>query len=126
MTVRSTAAPVARPRPPAPKTHYQCWLEAGGGTVLFDSDLYIGLMRDAGILREPVPLTEVLRRVVERQADPRPDLEGFARILGDELGREGYRIHSISKCIRLAGDPLTIGRPMSPEEERQVGLWEGR
>lgn len=104
------------------RSHYDCWVEAGGGTVMFDADKYVGLMRDARILRAPVSLTEVLGRVLERQADPSADLEGFGRILTDELGRQGYRIHSISKCIRLSDELLTEGRPMSPAEEEQLLL----
>jgi hypothetical protein len=124
MTVTARPATTARPRPPAPPTrsYYDCWVEAGGGTVLFDADRYMALMREAGILRPPVPLSEVLSRVAERQAAPKADLEGFGRILVDELGREGYRIHSISKCIRLSDEVLTAGRPMTPAEEQTLLL----
>jgi hypothetical protein len=121
----ATARP--RPHPAAPaKSHHDCWVEAGGGTVFFDPDRYLALMREAGILRPPVSLTELLRRVVQRQADPGADLDAFARILTDELGREGFRIHSIAKCVRPIGDPLTIGRPMTPEEEQQLLLPAGK
>jgi hypothetical protein len=124
MTATARPAPTARPRPAAVPTrsHYDCWVEAGGGTVLFDADRYMALMREAGILRPPVALSEVLARVAERQAVPKADLEGFARILVDELGREGYRIHSISKCIRLSDEVLNLGRPMTPEEEQTLLL----
>jgi hypothetical protein len=115
-----TARPRARPTPPPRKSHHACWLEAGGDTPDFDVDHYMALMREAGILREPVSLTEVIGRVVarhSREGHTAEDVEGFARILTDELGREGYRIHSLALCVRPKGEPLTVGRPMTPEEE---------
>lgn len=108
--------------PPAterPKSHHDCWLEAGGGTDQYDADRYLALMRDAGILRERAGLTEVLRRTVERHrasGAAADDFEGFGHALVKELADEGYRIHDVARCVRVA-DPLTEGRPMTPEEE---------
>jgi hypothetical protein len=107
------------------------WLEAGGGTDAYDVDRYIGLLRQHGWAKERKPLGGILFDVIGWAAE-RAGIPGFdeattedfaaamAPLLADELGKHGYRIHDITRRVRPAGDPLGIGRPMSPEEEQQL------
>lgn len=104
---------------------HELWLEAGGGTDAYDVDRYVGLLRQHGWASAPKPLTEILVDVLTRAAAPASlDFTAFAATLApllvDELGKHGFRIHDITRCVRPAGDPLTIGRPMTPEEEAEV------
>ena len=100
---------------------HDLWLEAGGGTDAYDVDRYVGLLRDHGYALERKPLSEILVDVFARTQPIPPTGEEWgqrmAPVLTDELGKHGYRIHDITRCVRPAGDPQTIGRPMSPEEE---------
>lgn len=113
----ASPAPVSRPHP------YELWVEAGGDTEAYDADRYLGLLREHGYARPRKPLTEILVDVLVRAAAPAAlDFEPFAAtlapLLTDELGKHGYRIHDVVRCVRPAGpDPVTVGRPMTPEEE---------
>jgi len=119
-----------------PGAGYQCWVDAGGGTTSYDADRYLALLRDRGILKPRRGLVEILTVVIQDRTtaeggkpwdedELRAEAEAFARLLVDELGKDGYRVHDVALCVR-PGDPAGVGRPMTPEEERQVGLWEGR
>jgi hypothetical protein len=128
MTV--TARPRPRPRPVVPPrgsippgADYQCWVDAGGGTAAYDADRYMGLLKDRGILRPRRGLVETIEVVLQLVTEVTP--QRLAEVLVDELGKDGWRIHDVVRCVR-PGDPIGIGRPMTPEEERQVGIWEGR
>lgn len=111
-------------RAPAPTMH-ALWLEAGGGTDAYDVDRYVGLLREHGYAKKRKPLTAIvldvhLRTIPDQgwtDDERRAMAADFARLLTDELGKHGYRIHDITRCVRPAGDPLTIGRPMTPDEE---------
>lgn len=123
MTASARPRPTARPRGSVPPgTAYQCWLDAGGGTPSYDADRYVALLRDRGVLRPRRGLVDVIDAALGRtETATGADL---APLLIDELGKDGFRIHDVDRCIR-PGDPLLLGRPMSPDEERQVGIWEG-
>lgn len=123
MRTAARPRPVARPRGSQPPgVGYQCWLAAGGGTPSYDADRYLGLLRDRGILKPRRGLIEIVAAAVARGS---VESQPLAEALVDELGKDGWRIHDVVLCVR-PGDPVGIGRPMTPEEERQVGIWEGR
>lgn len=122
---RPRSRPVARPRGSNPPgAGYQCWLDAGGGTPSYDADRYLALLRDRGILKPRRGLVEILDVTLDRVKAAHSG-ETLASVLVDELGKDGWRIHDVVLCVR-PGDPIGIGRPMTPEEEKQVGIWEGR
>jgi hypothetical protein len=114
----------ADPTPPATDrpTAIALFLEAGGDTDAFDADRYVGLLRDHGYAAQRVGLVEILQRTATRlRAEATvDDWEALARILTDELGKHGYRIHDVARCVRPPGEPLAIGRPMTPEEEQAL------
>lgn len=83
----------------------------------------MGLLKDRGILKPRRGLVETLEVVL--QLVPEATAAALAPVLVDELGKDGWRIHDVVRCVR-PGDPIGVGRPMTPEEERQVGIWEGR
>jgi len=136
MTVTARPRPTARPRDAATSrsTAYQCWVEAGGGTPSYDGDQYMALLRDHGVLkpRRTLPqvlVTALMQFALDAKVPWTPaEIDEYAAMLApiliEELGRDGYRIHDVRRCIR-PGDPALIGRPMSPEEERQVGIAQG-
>lgn len=101
------------------------WLEAGGGTQQYDAERYLGLLRDHGWARPRVGLTEILASALHAcrlaAEDPETLVGALAPILTDELGKHGYRIHDVVRCVRVV-DPLTVGRPMTPEEEAAVSI----
>ena len=126
--------PRARPRDQAVRaTAFECWTEAGGGTPSYDGERYLALLRDRGILKPRRTLTGVLVTTLMQFAldavvpwTPEEIAEyaaTLAPILVEELGRDGYRIHDVARCVR-PGDPLLVGRPMSPDEEQAVGIGE--
>ena len=133
----SAARPVpppsaARPRPveaapaaePTPSMH-ALWLQAGGGTDTYDVDRYVGLLREHGYAKERVGLIEILRQTFARHGElpvGDPELEAFGRTLTDELGKHGYRIHDIVRCIRPAAPPEAYGRPMTPDEVERLAI----
>jgi hypothetical protein len=128
---RSRALPRPRGSQP-PGTAWQCFLDAGGNTPAYDADRYMGLLKDRGVLRPRRGLVEILGVVlIDWSGEPydsdalTESASRFARLLVDQLGKDGYRIHDVDRCVR-PGDPALVGRPMSPEEEKQVGIWEGR
>jgi hypothetical protein len=123
MTATARPRAMARPRGSQPPgTAYQCWVDAGGGTDSYDRDRYAGLLRDRGVLRPRRGLIEILDATLRRTETATG--ADMAPLLIDELGKDGWRIHNVDACVR-PGDPAMLGRPMSPEEERQVGIWEG-
>jgi hypothetical protein len=92
----------------------------------------MALLRDRGILKPRRGLIEILGAVLIDWSEEPYDSDAvkesaarFAPLLVDELGKDGWRIHDVVLCVR-PGDPIGIGRPMTPEEEKQVGIWEGR
>jgi len=114
---------------------HELWLQAGGGTPNYDPDRYVGLLRDHGWTKERKGLGAILFDVLPIAAEKAgipgfddgtcDDLAGaMAPILTDELGKHGYRIHDIARCVRV-GDPHVTGRPMSPDEEAAVGIQPG-
>lgn len=118
----AVARPTSRQAPaPEPIHMHDLWLQAGGGSDVYDSDRYVGLLRDYGIIQARRSLREIL--VVALQdcrdsaADPETLAAPLAKALTDELGRDGYRVHDIVRCVRPTGDPLLIGRPMTRQEE---------
>lgn len=104
---------------------HELWLEAGGGTVMFDADRYVGLLRDHGWARERVGLIVILNTALARLRPSRDGIgKDLAPLLIDELGKQGWRIHDVVRCVRV-GDPLTMGRPMSADEEAAIGIPQG-
>lgn len=105
---------------------HDLWLQAGGGTDAYDPERYVGLLRDHGLAKPRVSLTEIVRTVILQTAGGVAEeldesaVKAFAKVLTDELGKHGYRIHDVVRCVRPTGDPLTVGRPMTAEEEQQL------
>lgn len=116
----TTPAPVSRPH------MHDLWLDAGGGTDAYDADRYVGLLREHGWALPKKGLGEILATVLVGVVPADEDVESIAQalapVLTDELGKHGYRIHDITRCVRPAGDPLLIGRPMTPAEEATMAI----
>jgi hypothetical protein len=102
-------------------TMVELWQQAEG-----DSDRYLGLLRDHGYARPRATLEAILFDVVAIAAH-QVGLAGFDEatcddvagamtpLLVDELGKHGYRIHDVARCIRPPVEEL--GRPMTDEEQ---------
>lgn len=115
---------VARPQATAPAavlTMHDLFVQAGGGTADYDADRYLGLLRDHGLAGSRVGLVEILATALQEcrvsAQDPETLAAALAPVLTDELGKHGYRIHDIVRCVRPKDHPLTIGEPMTPEQE---------
>lgn len=102
----------------------ELWQQAEG-----DRDRYLGLLRDHGYARARATLGTILFDVLAIVAHEQSWV-GFddatlddgagamAPILTDELGKHGYRIHDVARCIRPPVEEL--GRPMTPAEQAQL------
>lgn len=120
------ASPATTPAPASRPHMHELWLEAGGGTDAYDVDRYVGLLRRHGWALPPKSLTEIVDDVLSITVEMgHGAAEVVARVLLDELGKHGYRIHDITRCVRPAGDPLAIGRPMTPDEEASLVIPRG-